>query len=936
MQYLKQSTAATIEISPVLNSDGTADTATSLTNTDFLLSKNGTASALHTTATAAPLATGDLQGTRLVTLDTTDTGTVGRLKVWIKHTGLASGLAEYEVLAAATFDAIVTNAAGAASGLAIMPASGNPKADVDTIKGQAVTCAAPTTVLASVGTAATSTAQTGDNYARIGAAGAGLTALGDTRLAFLDMFISMTPSAIAGRKIWFVDPAGSNTDGKTPTTAFTTVAAAITASASGDEIRIAAGTYAETLSVGTKALRFRGAGWSTTLTTSTTTPAMTVGAAAWLQIEDMQITGTYGPIVSSNQAKTLYCNATQNITLRNVYCSGPDVAAFLSPIVGKIRIFDCEFAGSEEGLFVGSSFDPTVANVVIENTYATAKNWSICHSSAILLGPCMAEIVNTFGFTASGTTTGHFIQSGLTASGYSWVTARNSVFRGECTTDQGTAAGVAVTSSAANVLLDSCQLSSLADGAGNAYDIDNYSGGVVRVRSTPYATSHGTITPDVAVDASGFVTFNNSAWTDTRAGKLDNLDAAVSTRSTFAGGAVASVTAGVTLATAAQNALVAAIEVELANDSTGQAFLEAIAAKLNSDFNLSTLTTLAISQSVRDAVLDTVLAGNHDLTGTLGKLIQAIAGVAPDHKPYVDTYGNTQIVLPTIPTGWIGADGIATGALNSKGDWNTTTPDNTKIGQIYSLLVGTYGNQALAMALNGNNILATGIDGKLALLLLDYMRRNRGADFPSDPPTAFGGSVSDEQVAAIGEAVAADVAAAISELPLGLTTEQAAQLANIPADTAEEVWASDDRSLTTAVPIVVGPTASSKPKIIQVDVLRNSTVPLNARVILATGQDAHIADISAITYSIYEVDAVDRNNWTVLPAFTDIELNPADVMRNSLATDNLATNFNFRHEPDVLENEAFTNVGAHYTVEYRLTPTVAGQEIVVRFSVTVI
>ena len=47
--------------------------------------------------------------------------------------------------------------------------SGILKVDVNTIKTQTITCAAGVTVLASVGTAATSTAQTGDNYARIGA-----------------------------------------------------------------------------------------------------------------------------------------------------------------------------------------------------------------------------------------------------------------------------------------------------------------------------------------------------------------------------------------------------------------------------------------------------------------------------------------------------------------------------------------------------------------------------------------------------------------------------------------------------------------------------------------------------------------------------------------------------------------------------------------------
>lgn len=81
-------------------------------------------------------------------------------------------------------------------------ASGRALSDVDTIKTQAVTCAAGVTVLASVGTASTSTAQTGDAYSRIGAAGAGLTALGDTRLANLDAAVSsrLAPTT-AGRTL---------------------------------------------------------------------------------------------------------------------------------------------------------------------------------------------------------------------------------------------------------------------------------------------------------------------------------------------------------------------------------------------------------------------------------------------------------------------------------------------------------------------------------------------------------------------------------------------------------------------------------------------------------------------------------------------------------------------------------------------------------------
>lgn len=51
------------------------------------------------------------------------------------------------------------------------------KVDLNTIKTQSVTCAASVTILASVGTAATSTAQTGDVFARVGApAGASVSA----------------------------------------------------------------------------------------------------------------------------------------------------------------------------------------------------------------------------------------------------------------------------------------------------------------------------------------------------------------------------------------------------------------------------------------------------------------------------------------------------------------------------------------------------------------------------------------------------------------------------------------------------------------------------------------------------------------------------------------------------------------------------------------
>lgn len=66
---------------------------------------------------------------------------------------------------------------GTGAGQIAQDANGNIRVNVDTIKTQTVTCAASVTVLASVGTAATSTAQTGDAFARLGApAGASVSA----------------------------------------------------------------------------------------------------------------------------------------------------------------------------------------------------------------------------------------------------------------------------------------------------------------------------------------------------------------------------------------------------------------------------------------------------------------------------------------------------------------------------------------------------------------------------------------------------------------------------------------------------------------------------------------------------------------------------------------------------------------------------------------
>jgi hypothetical protein len=76
-------------------------------------------------------------------------------------------------------------------------------------------------------------------------------------------------------------------------------------------------------------------------------------------------------------------------------------------------------------------------------------------------------------------------------------------------------------------------------------------------------------------------------------------------------------------------ALVAAIEAEIVDDETGEAVKQAIIDKLLENLpDIDDLTLSAIASACapacRDAILDRVLAGNHDAAGTPGKLLQTI------------------------------------------------------------------------------------------------------------------------------------------------------------------------------------------------------------------------------------------------------------------------------------------------------------------------
>ena len=147
---LKQSTASQIiTIGPVLNADGTAYVTDNLAYGDFLIGKQGTWAALNSSAAISHV-TGDVQGNFKVTLTTGDVDTIGRVELSLNKATLAAPIYRGTVLAAATFDAFITNAAGAADGLAISGAS--KKVLVSTCD----------TLTAYTG----NTPQTGDAYAR--------------------------------------------------------------------------------------------------------------------------------------------------------------------------------------------------------------------------------------------------------------------------------------------------------------------------------------------------------------------------------------------------------------------------------------------------------------------------------------------------------------------------------------------------------------------------------------------------------------------------------------------------------------------------------------------------------------------------------------------------------------------------------------------------
>ena len=110
MHLLKQNTAATVVVGPVLDSAGAA--VTTAVVGDFRLAKEGSAAVL-----SGATVTHDANGYYLIALTTTNTNTVGRLAIYSNNTAQSMGTTRFMVLLASVYDALVTNATNTTGGL---------------------------------------------------------------------------------------------------------------------------------------------------------------------------------------------------------------------------------------------------------------------------------------------------------------------------------------------------------------------------------------------------------------------------------------------------------------------------------------------------------------------------------------------------------------------------------------------------------------------------------------------------------------------------------------------------------------------------------------------------------------------------------------------------------------------------------------------------
>jgi hypothetical protein len=117
-------------------------------------------------------------------------------------------------------------------------------------------------------------------------------------------------------------------------------------------------------------------------------------------------------------------------------------------------------------------------------------------------------------------------------------------------------------------------------------------------------------------------------------------------------------------------------------------------------------------------------------------------------------------------------------------------------------------------------------------------------------------------------------------------------------------------------------------------VFRHGTAVMLARVVDSQGDNLNQASLASASYTIFALEPNEPEILTPVEGHADVALDVEDVIFDVLQTGNGWTvdevGYNFRHELDVSNDEAFTEAGQVYQVRYELLP-VTGQKLVFRF-----
>lgn len=122
-------------------------------------------------------------------------------------------------------------------------------------------------------------------------------------------------------------------------------------------------------------------------------------------------------------------------------------------------------------------------------------------------------------------------------------------------------------------------------------------------------------------------------------------------------------------------------------------------------------------------------------------------------------------------------------------------------------------------------------------------------------------------------------------------------------------------------------------------VFKNGSGVFLARLVGPNGELLLPSDVASIVYSIALLDPRDPDSRTAVTGHQQVAVTAAGVLLDMLQHDAAWTRdpigYNFRHEIDVSQHEAFAAAGRSYLLTYTITPS-AGQRVLMRFRVQAI